>query len=245
MEKINFENGQLLEGAYVTINGVKHDVVKAKYTGKTPISAFVLNALQENIEQAIEEKSSLPEGGTTGQVLAKVSNLNYDARWVEPVDSESITRNILPIGSTIQWFADAIPENWLLCNGQAVSRTEYATLFTTLGTKYGTGNGSTTFNLPNLKGRIAVGLDTNDTDFNTLGKTGGEKKHKLTVNELAQHQVSFKDGGKLLVASGNAYGVPDYVIKNGQTLYSDSVGGDQPHNNLQPYMVCTYIIKAK
>ena len=245
MEKINFENGQLLEGAYVTINGVKHDIVKAKYTGKTPISAFVLNALQENIEQAIEEKVPLPEGGMAGQVLAKVSDLDYDAKWVEPVDSESITKNILPIGSTIQWFADTIPENWLLCNGQAVSRTEYAKLFTTLGTKYGIGNGSTTFNLPNLKGKVTVGFDTNDTEFNTLGKTGGEKKHKLTISELASHshqQYVSTNAGSLAIRK-------DYKEDGESSIYpqcqTGNSGGDQAHNNLQPYMVCHYIMKAK
>ncbi len=163
----------------------------------------------------------------------------------EIYNQQEILKSMMPIGSTMQWFADVIPKNWLLCNGQAVNRTEYSELFSTLGTKYGTGNGSTTFNLPNLKGKVAVGLDVNDTEFNTLGKTGGEKKHQLTINELPEHQMSFKDGGKLLVASGNTYGVPDYVIKNGQTLYSNPIGGNQSHNNLQPYIVCQYIMKVK
>ena len=97
----------------------------------------------------------------------------------------------LPIGSVVEWFSNTIPTNWLSCNGQAVSRTEYAELFKILGTKYGSGDGSTTFNLPNIKGKVSVGLNVDDTDFNTLGKTGGEKTHTLTIAELASHTHTF------------------------------------------------------
>ena len=183
MEKINFEDGQLMEKAYTIINGTKHYVEKATYTGTTPLSAFMLNKMQNNIEMAIEEKSSLPSGGTTGQVLAKAN----DVEWVEQTGGTS-TEDMLPIGAVLNWFADVIPNNWLLCNGQEISRTDYAELFSVLSTKYGTGNGSTTFNLPDLQGRVAVGKSSSDTDFNVLGKTGGEKAHKLVVNEIPAHQ---------------------------------------------------------
>ncbi|MCI8470347.1 MAG: hypothetical protein HFJ35_02480 [Clostridia bacterium] len=252
MEKINFEDGQLEESAYVTINGVKHNVVKAKYTGSTPLSAFVLNKMQENIEKAIEEKSSLPEGGTIGQVLAKASNEDNDVEWIEQTGGGNITGDTLPIGATIEWHSDIIPENWLLCDGQAVSRIDYSELFKVLGTKYGTGNGSTTFNLPNLKGKVAVGKDENDSDFNALGKNGGEKEHTLTIKEMPKHNHNYIDNNsnRFNVIAGMRQGGSNEINQGGggktyDYFYVDYAGNGQPHNNLQPYIACNFIIKAK
>jgi len=79
------------------------------------------------------------------------------------------------------------PSGFMICDGPAISRVTYAALFAQIGTTYGAGNGSTTFNIPNLKGRIAVGLDAAQTEFDVLGETGGEKTHVLTTAELAAH----------------------------------------------------------
>lgn len=151
----------------------------------------------------------------------------------------------LPIGGIIAFASDTIPSGWLLCDGRAVSRTEYAELFKVIGTKHGSGNGSTTFNLPNPKGRTLVGKDSTDTDFNELGKTGGEKTHTLTVDEMPSHKheliVNKQQGGAnaaLQPTWGTAYSSTDSgSISN--------TGADQPHNNLQPYLVTNFIIKAK
>jgi microcystin-dependent protein len=87
----------------------------------------------------------------------------------------------------IQAFAgSSTPAGYLICDGSAVSRTTYANLFTTIGTIYGNGDGSTTFNLPDLRQRIPVGLNTTGT-FNSLGKTGGSETHAITVSEIPEH----------------------------------------------------------
>lgn len=152
----------------------------------------------------------------------------------------------LPIGAILPFSSDTIPNGWLLCDGRAVSRTKYAELFKAIGTKHGSGDGSTTFNLPNPKGRTLVGKDSTDTDFNTLGKTGGEKTHTLTVSEMPSHTH------KIQVRSGNIgdyYGDPPLTDGNAGNLIqggdTKSTGGGQPHNNLQPYLVTNFIIKAK
>jgi microcystin-dependent protein len=85
-----------------------------------------------------------------------------------------------PPGSITLFAWSSAPSGWLLCQGQAVSRTTYAALFAVIGTTYGAGNGSTTFTVPNLKGRVPVGLDSGDASFNALGETGGAKTHTLT-----------------------------------------------------------------
>lgn len=94
---------------------------------------------------------------------------------------------IEPSGIIQIWPVVAPPAGWLICNGQAVSRTTYASLFAVLGTMYGAGNGTTTFNLPNLKGRVPVGYDTAQTEFDAMGETGGAKTHTLTVGEMPSH----------------------------------------------------------
>jgi len=68
-----------------------------------------------------------------------------------------------PTGFIGLWGEDTLPEGWLLCNGAAVSRSTYAGLFAKIGTKYGTGDGSTTFNLPDFRDRYAIGSGTNLT----------------------------------------------------------------------------------
>lgn len=75
----------------------------------------------------------------------------------------------------------------MLCDGSEISRTTYADLFDIIGTTYGIGDGSTTFNLPNLRGNIPVGLNIADASFDTLGKIGGSKDYALTVNDLPAH----------------------------------------------------------
>lgn len=113
--------------------------------------------------------------GTSGQWVEATNNINN----AEP--------NQIPAGAIMAWSSSVIPNNWLLCDGTAVSRTTYASLFAAIGTQYGVGDGSTTFNLPNLKGNTIVGLDSSQTEFNTLGETGGAKTHTLTVSEMPSH----------------------------------------------------------
>jgi len=99
----------------------------------------------------------------------------------------------VPAGAIFQFGGAAAPTGYLLCDGTAVGRSTYAALFAAIGTAYGTGDGSTTFNLPNLKGRIPTGLDAAQTEFNALGKTGGEKTHVLILSEMAAHQHGQPD----------------------------------------------------
>jgi len=92
-----------------------------------------------------------------------------------------------PTGSVTQFAGSSAPTGWLLCDGSAVSRTTYSTLFSLIGETYGVGDGSTTFNLPDLKGKIPVGYNSSDGDFDALGETGGAKTHTLTSDEMPSH----------------------------------------------------------
>lgn len=174
---------------------------------------------------------------------------------------EGVAGDTLPIGSVVEFASDAvIPENWLLCNGQEVSRTEYNLLFAVIGTTWGEGDGSTTFNVPTKEGLVTVGKTLVDSDFNFLGKTGGEKTHTLTVNEMPTHRHNriLTKNDSWTVGDGNGLGGTDidaYTVKLGSTsleqnqelshYQTNNAGGSQPHNNLQPYVTSNFIIKAK
>ena len=168
--------------------------------------------------------------------------IDYGTERIEIISSGgSITGDTLPIGSITAYGKETAPANWLICDGSAVSRSAYADLFAVIGTKYGEGDGSTTFNLPNLKGRVPVGLDSSDTDFNTIGKTGGEKTHQLTINEMPSH--NHPGIFRYTNQTGNYARL--YLGSDGTKLDDEGkIGGDQPHNNLQPYEVNNFIIKA-
>lgn len=92
-----------------------------------------------------------------------------------------------PIGEITMWATSTAPTGWLIADGSAISRSTYSALFGVLGTSYGVGDGSTTFNLPNLKGRVPVGRDASQTEFDTLGETGGSKTSALVVANLPAH----------------------------------------------------------
>ena len=148
-----------------------------------------------------------------------------------------------PVGSISLFAGKTAPNGWLICDGSAVSRTTYANLFSVIGTTYGTGDGSTTFNIPNLKGKVPVGYDSSDTSFDTIGETGGEKTHTLNINEMPSH--THRAGFKFAAPLGTSTTYDAWMYANNMeagTVSTDSTGGGQAHNNLQPYIVMNYII---
>lgn len=152
-----------------------------------------------------------------------------------------------PIGSAKLWFSGSAPQGWLLLQGQAVSRTTYAALFALLGTTYGAGNGSTTFNLPDMRGRVPVGVATADTEFDSLGKKFGTKSHTLTVAEMPAHNHTSTSSGHTLWATSGTGTFVNGAFYGGQTVANPVTGnrGDGgAHNNIQPSIALNFIIRA-
>lgn len=158
----------------------------------------------------------------------------------------------LPVGTIIPFAGSTLPANYMECDGSAISRIEYASLFAAIGTTYGSGDGSTTFNLPNLKGKVPVGYDSSDNDFDTIGETGGEKTHTLTTDEIPSHKHNTWEGANssysLLDSHATGASVSGYGANlnsiTAKKMETSSIGGGLAHNNLQPYMVTKYIIKV-
>ncbi|MBX3242385.1 MAG: tail fiber protein [Chitinophagaceae bacterium] len=112
----------------------------------------------------------------------------------------------IPAGVIQSFAGSTAPTGYLMCNGQAVSRTTYAGLFAAIGTTYGTGDGSTTFNLPDLRGRTAIGAGAGTgLSSRTLAATGGAETHTLTVDQLPAHN----HGGSTNTTGAHAHGITD------------------------------------
>ena len=105
---------------------------------------------------------------------------------------------------------------------------------------YGVGDGSTTFNVPNLKGLVPVGRDTSVTYFNTVGETGGATTHTLTTAEMPAHTHTYGNQTYTVANGGGTVG----VAGDGGSQNTGSAGGGGAHNNLQPYITVNYIIKT-
>lgn len=150
-----------------------------------------------------------------------------------------------PVGVIHMFGGSTAPTGFLLCDGTAVSRTTYAALFATIGTAYGVGNGSSTFNLPDMRGRGPMGKDST-TDFDALGKTGGEKAHLLTVAEMPAHTHGPPSGNAYLTQPQNstASGGGGLYAAAQQSSATASAGGGGTHNVLDPYVTLNFIIKA-
>ena len=169
----------------------------------------------------------------------------------------------IPTATIVPWSDSSIPTGFLECNGQAVSRSTYADLFAIVGTTYGAGNGSTTFNVPDLQDNVAV----SKSNTKTLGSTGGANTVSATGNiggstanatlseaQLAahRHQIELRD-------PGGAYplGISAGYHTGGQTGNSAYTGSTTGHSHnmsanftgdatsvLQPYLTVVYIIKT-
>lgn len=129
-----------------------------------------------------------------------------------------------------------IPDGYLLCDGSAISRTQYTKLYQIIGDAYGAGDGSTTFNLPDLRDAFPMGASTTSP----IGTTGGEAAHVLTVDELAPHchTISIRTGSDYQNPSTNN------SMMTGGSYSTDNTGGGEAHNNLPPFVAINFIIKT-
>ena len=177
------------------------------------------------------------------------------------------TVGAVPAGGVMPFAGSTAPAGWLLCYGQAVSRSQYGELFAVLGTSYGSGDGSTTFNLPDLRGRVVAGVDnmggsaasrlTSTTitgGADAVGEVGGSQTHTLTsaesgvpahthtsktISNLANNNLMWHNNADTL--AGGDGGTGGGLITTAQNTAANA---SSAHNNVQPTMVLNYIIKA-
>jgi microcystin-dependent protein len=155
--------------------------------------------------------------------------------------------DLLPTGTIIVWVDTSVPKGWLLCFGQAVSRSTYRRLFGAVGTAFGSGDGSTTFNLPDLRGRVPLGKDNlggtsanrvTDSQADNVGQGSGAEAVTLATSQLPAHTHNLGNASQSQQA-GSGLRTTDTT-----TTATSSTGGGGSHNNVQPYQTFTYAIKV-
>lgn len=181
----------------------------------------------------------------------------------------AVVEALVPTGTILPTGRPTAPSGYLFCEGQAVNRTTYATLFAAIGTTYGAGNGSTTFNLPDLRGRVPVGADGAAGRLSELdepGKVGGEEKHLLSEAEMPSHSHTVEDpghkhrgeqndyfiigpeapglSGASLSLSGSQYALGNATETAFTGINLGKKGGGGKHNNMQPFQIVNYMIKT-
>ena len=158
----------------------------------------------------------------------------------------------VPSGVIMAWTTDTAPTGWLLCDGSAVSRTTYADLFAVISTTYGAGDASTTFNVPDLRGRFILGQDdmggssanrVTDTDADTLGNADGTETKTLTTTELPAHTHTIN------LSTNSSGGTTDYAVNSvaiagATTPVTSSTGSGAAYSQMTPYMTLNFVIKG-
>lgn len=192
--------------------------------------------------------------------MANYEATRYDFDGANLTDIEGI-----PTATIIPWSDSSVPTGYLECNGAAVSRTTYSALFALVGTTYGAGDGSSTFNVPDLQDKCCVSKSNNKSlastgGANTVAATGNiagsTANHSLTTAQLPSHSHSgvshFNSGNR--EGPGN-FGPPYYQPATNGPTGNQGSGSGHSHNMsanfsgdstsvLQPYLTILYIIKT-
>jgi microcystin-dependent protein len=184
--------------------------------------------------------------GSVEEVRNKIKNSLVREENIFPEISER-SSVFVPVGAVIAYGSSTAPEGWLNCLGQEVYRGDYPDLFAVIGTTYGAGNGTTTFNLPNLAGRVVVGQGSGSgLTSRSMGATGGSETHALTTNEMPSHSHDVSNTVQksgLNTPSGLDNDGSEIDTVNTVSTASTSNGGGEAHNNMQPFAVLNYIIR--
>lgn len=205
-------------------------------------------------------------------------NNESDTSSVSEENPDDLNGNLqgsgVPVGTILSFAGNSAPEGYLICDGSVISSSTYSDLFSVVTNLYGEGDGSytlqwvdvnddeimdpeeminisSTFNLPDLRGRTIIGVDNSVeivANADSLGNYGGEESHILTIDELPSHNHN----NQYIVIPNSLYLQPNRLQDSsssngghrvGNNVTTETTGGDQPHNNMQPYLVTNYIIK--
>lgn len=183
--------------------------------------------------------------------VSGVSESSIDGLFKNQEAMALLADTLMPVGSVLAYAGSSAPVGFLLCDGTAVSRSKYAALFKAISTTYGVGDGSTTFNLPDLRGRVPVGVDgaaARMASNDALGNASGAERVTLLEAEsglrnhshfLDQVTGGVDNSGNLSrAASGSVVG------SNYQSGASGGANASASHQNMPPYQVVNYIVRA-
>lgn len=200
------------------------------------IPAGALEVTEKNIEDTRMDEAVC--GGVIARTAGKLA--------LEGKADKSEIASFVTVGDIKATASVNPPSRWMICDGRAISREIYSELFLSIGTTYGAGDGETTFNIPDLRGRVIAGVNESDGNFSQIGKRGGSKNHTLTISEMPPHSHDLK-----AVTRSSEYDTPasgvDYSSVDDANLHHTlsaitSTGGGESFSILQPYITLNYII---
>lgn len=208
-------------------------------TGNAP--SIATDGNDTNIDLDVDTKGTGEINLNATVNVAENLDVTGNSTFTGAVSFTNIPTGIVPPGAAMDFYLTSPPVGWFVCDGSAISRTVYSALFAAIGTTFGSGDGSTTFNIPNMQRRVKVGSGGSGTGTlgNSVGNTGGAETHTLTQTEMPAHTHSFSPStfasqyAAGAVAAGNALGSSN----------TGSTGGGGAHNNMQPSMVVLSCIK--
>jgi microcystin-dependent protein len=241
--------GQIDSNAVTTVKILDANVTTAKIADANVTTAKIADDNVTNAKLANMVASTI-KGRVTGS-----TGDPEDLTGAQAASIIGVTNGIIPVGAVLDYGGTSLPSGYLWPAGQNVSRTTYAALFTAYGTTYGAGDGSTTFGLPDLRGRVVAGKDdmngssanrlTSPINGDTLGASGGSESHTLTTAELASHSHDY--GSTLLVNTSNTLvgtgGTAAFYSASTDTA-TNTAGSGTAHNNVQPTFILNKIIYA-
>ncbi len=250
----------------------------AGYTKNYPATDGIGGIQQYNITDSIEPQFKFK--GTKGVKIegeielasgASVSEISTDTDMSDASDSSiptekavktyvdaTVDAGVNPTGAVLSFAGASAPTGWLLCYGQAISRTTYAGLFTVLAEVYGAGDGSTTFNVPDLRGRTIAGQDdmggasadrltgaggVGGIDGDVLGASGGTEAVSLTEAQMPAHDHDYNNP-PYTGSTNNVSGIDVTGSAVGSTSQTGTTGSGSAHVNMQPTLILNYIIKT-
>lgn len=249
-EVLFFEGGATQSGMYI-----KKESIAVESQGKEYPSAYTVRCLAPGVGDENYYWDDFKDLTTIQDLIKKDAEQDKQIELLQPT----------PVGVVQMWAgkvtADSIPVNYMLCDGTKLVASEYPDLYAAIGRLHTVSTVPTGyFCLPDLRSRFVVGYNGSETDYNAIAKTGGEKKHALTVSEMPSHQHYFKDyyypeaystggysgnekQGSALQGSGDSDKDNWYLYYKNH--YTESSGSGVSHENRPPYYTLAYIIRVK
>ena len=252
-----------ITATHTEINAVADGDTAATATTLVDADRFVMNDDGTMKQVAITDVQTYVDANMTLRTdVVTTASIADDAVTTAKIPDAAITAAKLAVGAAfvagmvMPYAGSSAPSGWLLAYGQDVSRTTYSDLFSAIGTTYGSGDGSTTFTLPDLRGRVVAGQDdmggtsanrlTNQTgglDGDTLGATGGSETNTLTLTNLPSG-ITYIDNTATIDYVDNYANFNYKPLTYNLTTNKRLSGSDTPHNVVQPTIVLNYIIKT-
>ena len=218
-------------------------------------------------------KLKVPSNGIGSNELASDASVDANrAVGTDHIKDSSVTAAkldsaavsvLMPTASLMPYAGTSAPTGYFLCDGSAKSRTTHSALFGIIGTTYGVGDGSTTFNIPDLRGRVIAGQDDmggtsanrltnpsstiNGINGDILGNTGGSEEHLLTAAQSGLRSHNHSISSSTLTGSGGPDPRVSSVGSNtgaANNITSSGIDASSAHNNVQPTIILNYIIKT-